>query len=338
VPERELIEAIAAELARTAGGAPGGERGAAGGRLLRGMGDDAAVVRAGALSVTSVDAMVEGVHFRLREGWLDAAQVGHRALAGALSDIAAMGAQAGEAYLVLGLPPGFATEDALALVRGASALAAASGTVIAGGDVVAAPALTVSVTAVGWCEHEREVIARDGAQVGDIVGVTGRLGGAAAGLAVLEGQAIEPRDAPALLARVRTPWPRLREGRALSAAGVHAMIDTSDGLASDAAQLARASGVRIDVELASVPLEQGVAEVAAALGLEPWRVAAGAGDDYELCFTVARSARERVRESLAAAGGEQVTWIGTVKAGAPGASMLTLDGSEADVAGFEHSW
>ncbi len=107
---------------------------------MRGIGDDAAVVRARALSVTSVDTMVEGVHFRLGEGWASPAEVGHRAMAGALSDLAAMGAEPGEAYLALGTAAGISSEQqALALVRAAGALAAASGTTIAGGDVVAAP-------------------------------------------------------------------------------------------------------------------------------------------------------------------------------------------------------
>jgi thiamine-monophosphate kinase len=305
---------------------------------VRGIGDDAAVVRARALSVTSVDAMIDGVHFRLREGWLNPTEVGHRALAGALSDLAAMGAAAGEAYLVLGLPTGFSSDDALALVRGAKALAAATGTVIAGGDVVAAPALTVSVTAVGWCDREELLVARAGAQVGDVVGVTGRLGGAAAGLAVLEGRARRPAPAQAILARVRAPVPRLREGEALARAGVHAMIDTSDGLASDAAHVGLASGVRLLIDLARLPLEQGVEDVAAQLGVEPWRLAAGAGDDYELCFAAAREARAAIEAALAAAGGVGVTWIGEAAAGAPGAAMLARDSSEVTLAGFEHSW
>ena len=114
--------------------------------------------------------------------------------------------------------------------------------------MVAAPSLTVSVTVVGWADDERELVYRSGAQAGDLIGVTGELGGTGAALAMLErGLAPEqwPAGGQALLERLRRPLPRLREGRALARAGAHAMIDLSDGLASDAAQLARASGLRL---------------------------------------------------------------------------------------------
>jgi thiamine monophosphate kinase len=102
--------------------------------------------------------------------------------------------------------------------------------------------------------------------------------------------------------------------------------------------VALASSVRVRVELARLPLEDGVAEVAAQLEVEPWRLAAGAGDDYELLFAVPADARERAEAALAAAGGARVTWIGEIVAGAPGASLLAPDGSEAQIEGFEHSW
>jgi thiamine-monophosphate kinase len=315
-----------------------GEQGGQASRVLRGIGDDAAVVRARPVCVVSVDAMVEDVHFRLREGWTTPAQVGRRALAGALSDLAAMGAEPGEAYLVLGLPPGFGEQRAMELVRGATALAALADTTIAGGDVVAAPALTVSVTAVGWAERAEALVGRDGARVGDLIGVTGRLGGAGAGLAVLEGRARPAPGREAAVARMREPWPRLREGRALAGAGVHAMIDLSDGLAGDAAHIGRASGVRLRVELDAVPLEACVTDVADELGLPAWQLAASGGEDYELCFCAAPRARAAVQAALAEAGGAPPSWIGEVTEGPPGVTLIDGRGAHVELHGFEHRW
>jgi thiamine-monophosphate kinase len=282
--------------------------------------------------------MVDQTHFRLSADWSTPAQVGRRALAGALSDLAAMGAEPGEAYLVLGLPAGFAEQHALELVRGAKALAASTGTTIAGGDVVAAPALTVSVTAVGWAERAELLVGRDGARPGDLVGVTGRLGGAGAGLALLDGRARAAPGQELALARGREPSPRLSEGRALAAAGVHAMIDLSDGLATDAGHIGRASGAHLRVSLAALPLEAGVAEVAGELGLPAWQLAASAGEDYELCFCVAAAARAGVQDALARVGGAPVSWIGEVTQGPPGVSLLDEHGAEVALSGFEHRW
>jgi thiamine-monophosphate kinase len=282
--------------------------------------------------------MIDGVHFRLREGWATPAEVGHRALAGALSDIAAMGAEAGEAYLVLGLPEGFGEQQAIELLRGAGALAAANGTTIAGGDVVSAPALTVSVTAVGWAEDATELVGRDGAKPGDLVGVTGWLGGAGAALAVLEGRVARTPGSERVLSRAREPAPRLQQGRALAAAGVHAMIDLSDGLATDAGHIGRAGGVELRVELERLPLAEGVAEICAELGVPGWQLAAGAGEDYELCFCAPVEHRTEIESALAAASDIPISWIGEVTAGPPGVSLLTERGDQARLAGFEHRW
>jgi thiamine-monophosphate kinase len=285
--------------------------------------------------------MVDGVHFRLADGWLSAGEVGWRALAAALSDLAAMGADPGEAYLVLGLPPGLTEQTALELVDGALELARITGTTIAGGDVIAAPSLTVSVTVVGWADDERELVYRSGAQAGDLIGVTGELGGTGAAVAMLErGLAAEqwPAGGQVLLERLRRPLPRLREGRALARAGAHAMIDLSDGLASDASELARASGLRLSVELSLLPLQDGVRELGERLSLGPWQLAAGAGEDYELCFCLAPAERPRAERELTLAGGAGVSWIGTVLVGEPDLVLLDAEGHEVSIAGYEHRW
>ncbi len=245
--ERELIAAIQQLL-----GAPGYH-------VVRPTGDDAAVVRARPFAVTSIDTVAEGVHFDLAIS--SPAEVGHKALATALSDLAAMGAEPGEAYVSLALPPSFADAAALELARGIAELGAATGTTLAGGDVVRAGALVIAVSVTGWADSEAELVGRDGARPGDVVGVTGELG--AAGAALANGRHHEPPS-------------RLAAGRALALAGATAMIDLSDGLATDGRHLAQASGVALEIDAAALPTAAGASR----------ELAIGGGEDYELLFTI----------------------------------------------------
>jgi thiamine-monophosphate kinase len=307
--ELDLIRAFVAGL------------GARGGRVVRGPGDDASVVHAGGVQAVSTDTVVDGVHFKLATH--TPADVGWKAMATALSDIAAMGADAGEAYVALGLPADFSEGAARELVGAMEELAALCGVQIAGGDVTESPVLFATVTATGWAADEGDLIGRDGARPGDLVGVTGALGAAAAGLILLErGDVIDQHE---LIARHRRPWPLLRAGRGLAQSGVTAMIDVSDGIATDARHLAEASGVAVRIGLDALPVATGVEAVTA----NPAELAATGGDDYELLFTCPPEIADALHPEVIP------TWIGEVREGS-GLELIDAAGRPVALAGFEH--
>jgi len=301
-------------------------------RVRIGPGDDAAVVSADGETAVTVDALIEGVHFRVEQ--FPPAAIGRKALAAALSDLAAMGAEPGEAYVTIGIPPGFGEARCLELYEGIATVTESAGVAVLGGDVNRSGQLLLAVTAVGRGEPGT-LVGRSGARPGDAVAVTGELGGAAAGLLLLEGS--EPGDAAAqadaLRARQLAPTPRLAEGKALAATGARAMIDISDGLGADADHVARASGVRLRIEIGRAPIQDGVREVAAASGRDPLELAR-AGEDYELLACLPPEAVDAARDAVERTGG-RLTIVGEALEG-EGAELVGLDGLMVPLGGFDH--
>lgn len=304
---------------------------APGERVVRWVGDDAAVVRSRPFAVTSIDSIAEGAHFELATH--SPADIGHKALAAALSDLAAMGATPGEAYVALALGPQTTGDDAIELTRGLAALAAETATTVAGGDVIRAPGLLVTVTVTGWADSADELIGRDGARPGDVLVVTGEIGASAAGLLALSGEAprMHPAVAAPLIERHRRPQPRLAAGRALAQAGARALIDVSDGLATDARHIGLASGAGIEIDALELPLAPGVRAAAASAGRNVVDLALTGGEDFELLAALPADAVE----SAAAACDVPLTRIGRVVEGDGFAVVGRTGGSE--LRGFEHS-
>lgn len=309
---------------------------AVGPRVRLGAGDDAAVTVPRGATATSVDALVEGVHFRRDQAELRL--VGRKALATALSDLAAMGAEPGEAYVVLGAPPELTEADCLELVDGLVAVAVESGTAIVGGDVTRAPALMLSVTVVGHAAAPEQLVGRDGARPGDLLVLTGEIGAAAAGLLLLDrpelADSVGTETAERLRRRQLDPTPRLGAGRALAAAGATAMIDLSDGLGGDARHLAERSGVALRIDAGALPLAKGVAEVAAAAGRNPLELAASGGEDYELLAALPPERLGEASVAIGEAAEATLTPVGEVLAG-EGVEIRLPGGELMEAAGFD---
>jgi thiamine-monophosphate kinase len=239
--------------------------------------------------IVTTDVLVEGLDFTADlsepEDW------GWKAVVANLSDLAAMGAEARWLVLALTVPDPTSVSTLERVYAGVGEACRGFGVALVGGDVSAGPALSLAVTALG--EAERPVL-RSGARPGDRLSVTGPLGAAAAGLALLQsGDPAAPEllgRFPDLAAAHRRPIPALAMGLALARAGAMAMIDLSDGLAGDALHLAEASGVGVEVHDATVPLAAGVAETAALLGLDPLELALGGGEDFVLAAALPRTA------------------------------------------------
>ena len=306
-----------------------------GDRIRVGSGDDAAVTVPDGATATSVDAIVDGVHFR-RSTYPPGA-IGHKAMAAAVSDLAAMGAEPGEAYVQLGLPDDLEEDELAGIADGLGTAAAAYGVAVAGGDVVGSPVLFLALTVVGHGSEPGSFVTRSGARPGDALVLTGPLGAAAAGLLLLDreglAEGLDPALAAALRERQLRPHALIEAGQALAAAGASAMIDVSDGLGADASHLAQASGVRCEIDLPKGCVATGVNAVAKAAGVDPLDLAVSGGEDYELLATVPG---ERLDEALEAVRRTASTpaVIGRVEVG-EGVILRGPTGREALAGGFD---
>ena len=297
--------------------------------VLLGIGDDAALLKvpAGHELVVTADTLNAGVHFPA-----DAppADIGWKALAVNLSDLASMGARPAWCTLSLSLP-GDDTAWLDAFLDGFLGLADTHAVALVGGDTTRGP-LSIAVTAMGWVEAGA-ALRRDGARPGDDVWVTGTLGDPAAALVLggyvpipLDGVAmpvVEAGNAAALRARLARPAPRVAVGRALAGLA-HACVDVSDGLLADLGHICRRSGVGAEIELARLPASPALRAAYADDELRAALQAAG-GDDYELCFSASTAAREAVARALEQAG-TTGTRIGRITDG-DGVRALAADGS-----------
>ena len=305
-----------------------------------GIGDDAALVEPprGELDVLAADSLIEDVHFRRR--WTAPADIGRKALAVNLSDLAAMGATPRACLLSLGLPAGLPVRDFDSLLDGLLELAQVSRSPLVGGNIARSPGpLVIDVTVLGSVRRRR-ALRRSGARPGDELYVTGMLGGAQAGLCLLERGLDRGTATAGLLAcleRYERPAPRLRTGRLVGRQGcASAAIDLSDGLADGVRQLAHASGVGAILTAAAVPADPGAVEAAGLLGRPPLDLAVAGGEDYELLFAVPRRRRGAFLAAVGRAGEATATRIGSLTRAS--GLLIEVDGERRELvaSGFDH--
>lgn len=274
--EHARIAALRRRLAAH-GAAPG---------VVLGPGDDAALLRpAAGLEVATVDAAVEGIHFR--RGWAPLDALARRAVVAAVSDVAAMGGRARAVLLALAVPGDLDDVDFDLLIEGAAGATRDAGAALVGGNLTRAPGIAITTTVLG--EVEPPALCRSGARIGDAVWVLGRVGHARVGLEALlrrdaDGTAPPAAAAPCVEAW-RAPVPQLEASRALRGLAT-AAIDLSDGLAQDAGHLCAESRVGARLAIDALVEDPDLAAGSRAVGLDPVVAVAGGGDDYALLFTL----------------------------------------------------
>jgi thiamine-monophosphate kinase len=288
--------------------------------LILGIGDDAAAWKCKEqIQLATVDTMVEGVHFtRETITW---PELGWKALAINLSDIAAMGGNPDYALVALALPEDTDAEDVTALYKGMIEIAKEFRVAIVGGNISGAPQVSITITVLG-SSPDNKILKRSTAKAGDSIAVTGYAGSAAAGREMLmKGLKLKAAAMKYLREAFLRPAPRILEGRLLVKRGITAAIDTSDGLLADLRHICEASGVSAKVNIARVPVNQAVK---AHFGDKALGMALGGGEDYELLFTGSAAAINKVKKETKC----PVTIIGEITGGKPGKiDLLDVEGN-----------
>ena len=306
--------------------------------VIQGIGDDAAITRpSDGVQLVTTDLLVERVHF-LR-GTISPYQLGYKALAVNLSDIAAMGGTPHEAFVSIAVPSDVPVEELDAIYDGMKELARASHVNLLGGDTTGSRQdLCINIVVIGSA-REDQVLLRSGARVGDRIVVTGTLGDSAGGLTVLLSDPEIPADvALALLRAHYEPDMYLEEARLFAASGVvHAAIDLSDGLASDLRHVCRRSGVGAVVEADAIPVSDELRALCGATGDDPIRLALTGGEDYRLLVTVDPAGLDELGRAVAVATGRELHDVGEIVADG-GIHLRAADGSLSPLAasGWDH--
>jgi len=301
-------------------------------QLLVGIGDDAAAWQGDAsIQLATVDSFIQDVHFL--SGLASWNELGWKAMAVNLSDIAAMGGLPRYALVSLALPDNTEVDDVTTLYTGMLDVAQQFGVAIIGGDISRAPLVVITIAVLGSTQDQsKRILTRSTAKQGELVAVTGYLGAAAAGLEMLtKGLKFDPQATACFRQAFLHPYPRIAEGQLLVEQGVKTAIDLSDGLISDLNQVCKASQVSARVEIERVPVEP---RVKAEFGDRALELALSGGEDYELLFTARAEVIDRVKRKAAC----PITVVGDIVAGKEGVTLVDSQGKPVSFTkrGWEH--
>lgn len=303
--------------------------------LVLGIGDDAAVIEITPerLLIFTTDALREGVHFDLK--YYSYRQVGWKAMAANLSDVAAMGGIPTFGLVSLGLPEKIKVEQVLQIYRGMTNLAKRFGCKLCGGDLFLSSDIVITLTLLGEVEPQF-LVKRSGARPGDLICVTNDLGQSQAGLELLKAG---KRSSPNWIKKHLQPVPRVKEARKLvQSLSLTSMIDISDGLASDLYHIAEESKVGALIHLDRIPLSRSLSRMAEVSGKSALGLALASGEEYELLFSVKRSQEKKLQLLKGKDRNLKITVIGEIKDKREGVRILDSKGKSRNLkrSGFSH--